>query len=83
MLHLAPMPPVSIPVVAHTVQHCAWCWYASHPALSFPESWSSTCCPEHRVWVLGQLAKTKAFRQQASHAVTVAFPGVGLSDGAA
>jgi hypothetical protein len=34
MLNLASMPKAHIPIVAHPVTHCAWCWHARHPTLS-------------------------------------------------
>jgi hypothetical protein len=66
MLNQAPMPQAHIPIVAHPVAHCAWCWSTLHPTLSYPASWSSTCCLEHRAWVLAQYARSRASRPQRS-----------------
>ena len=46
------LPAQQIPLATVPVEDCAWCWHASHPNVAYPESWSSTICPEHAAWML-------------------------------
>jgi len=60
-----PMTPTRIPPVMTPVEDCCYCWYVLHPTTSFPEAWSSTCCPDHSTWLLAQHAAIRAARQAA------------------
>lgn len=60
MKYLAPIHPEHIPAVAFPLDRCVYCWYTMQPALPFPATWSSTCCPAHRMWVLAQYGQKKA-----------------------
>lgn len=62
MRYLSPMQPEHIPAVALPFEHCMYCWYVLHPTLNYPETWSSTCCHEHSIWVLAQYARVRARR---------------------
>ena len=55
MMVLAPLSPTQIPAVALPVEACMYCWYVLHPHVSYPETWSSTCCLGHRTWIEAQL----------------------------
>jgi hypothetical protein len=62
MRYLAPMKPERIPAVALPFERCVYCWYVLHPTLSFPASWSSTCCSAHRAWVMVHATRIRAAR---------------------
>ena len=62
MRYLAPMKPERIPAVELPLDRCVYCWYVVHPETTYPASWSSTCCPAHRAWVLTHTARYKAAR---------------------
>jgi hypothetical protein len=65
MKYLAPMKPERIPAVALPLERCVYCWYILHPTLTYPETWSSTCCTEHSAWMLVQYARIRAARSLA------------------
>lgn len=46
------VPSFTISTVSQPQEDCSWCWYAMHPLTPFPPDRSSTCCPEHCVWVV-------------------------------
>jgi hypothetical protein len=62
MRYLAPMKPERIPAVTLPLERCVYCWYVLHPTLTYPASWSSTCCSTHRAWVLEHSAFIRAAR---------------------
>ena len=62
MRYLAPMKPERIPAVTLPLERCVYCWYVLHPETTYPASWSSTCCPAHRDWVLAHAARIRAAR---------------------
>jgi len=66
-MFIASMQPKDILVVPQPVAQCAYCWYVLNPSLPYPESWSSTICPNHENWILNQLATRRA-KQQAEKA---------------
>jgi hypothetical protein len=62
MRYLAPITAETIPAVTLPLERCVYCWYTLHPTLSYPVSWSSTCCPAHHVWVLAKHTPCRATR---------------------
>ena len=62
MAYLEQMKPENIPAVSAPVIDCCYCWYVVHPAMPFPESWSSTICDGHSAWLLAQLARRRDHR---------------------
>jgi hypothetical protein len=59
-----PVPIIDIPKVSQPQEDCSWCWYALHPLIPFPSDRSSTCCPEHCVWVVSGRARKREERQR-------------------
>jgi hypothetical protein len=78
MRYLAPMKPESIPAVALPLERCVYCWYKLHPTLTYPASWSSTCCPTHSLWVLARYAHGRAARSSGKASNIVALTGTPL-----
>ena len=62
MRYLAPMKPERIPAVVLPLERCVYCWYVLHPTITYPQTWSSTCCSEHSAWMLAQYARIRAGR---------------------
>jgi hypothetical protein len=62
MRYLAPIKPEHIPAVALPLERCVYCWSVLHPTLTYPASWSSTCCPAHRTWVLTHYSRVRSER---------------------
>jgi hypothetical protein len=60
MRYLAPIKPERIPAVALPLERCVYCWYVLHPTTVYPSSWSSTCCPTHRDWLLTHAKRIRA-----------------------
>jgi hypothetical protein len=60
------LPPQQIPLASAPVEDCAWCWHASHPNVAYPESWSSTICPEHAAWMLANRKTRKPQKREES-----------------
>jgi hypothetical protein len=54
-----------IPPAANPVEECCYCWYVLHPTLSYPETWSSTVCEEHSLWMLAEHVALRARRSGA------------------
>lgn len=65
MRYTTPMKPEDIPAVTLPLERCMYCWYILHPTLTFPRTWSSTCCNEHHAWMLARSAHSKATRSSA------------------
>src|SRR6266568_6039726 len=59
MTVLARMATPSIPLVAHPIEQCCYCWPTVHQSQPYPENWSSTCCTEHSTWLLAIAERRK------------------------
>jgi len=55
----------NIPMVAHPMEQCMYCWYLLNTNQNYPEHWSSTCCSEHSTWIHTQLAHRRRMRARA------------------
>ncbi len=66
MMYTMPMKPADIPAATLPLEHCMYCWYALHPTLTFPGTWSSTCCHEHLTWMQARSAHSKETRSSGS-----------------
>jgi hypothetical protein len=54
------LPPV---IMTSEAERCAWCWKQRHPGGEpFPETWSSSICPECEAAMYARLAVTRAER---------------------
>ena len=52
----------AIPPASNPQPDCSWCWYARNNGVPFPPAISSSCCPEHRAWLVAQLTEKRAAR---------------------
>ena len=51
-----------IPEASQPQENCPWCWRSHNPFLPFPSRLSSSCCSEHRAWLLSGLAEKRERR---------------------